>query len=277
MERHPVAWLVVFSALFLLALVGILISVGRLRFEKRVGRETRALMRTPRSNLPEVPVELPEPVARYRRLAVGERLPVHTLRLEHHGTFRTSPTAKESPIHGMQFFTADPPGFLWTGHIRTMPGVWLDVRDMLVAGKGSMRVLLEDVVPVVDEAGVHIDQGSALRLLAEMVWYPTSLFDSRSVTWSAIDEHHARATLLAGDHRVSGIFSFGDDGMPVSMAAERYGDDGTLHPWGGTYRDWRTVSGLRVPFEAQVTWQLASGPFTYAHWKIDSMQFDQLS
>jgi hypothetical protein len=32
---------------------------------------------------------------------------------------------------------------------------------------------------------------------------------------------------------------------------------------------------MRVPFEAGVTWQLESGPFTYAHWLIDSMEYDE--
>ncbi len=276
MERHPVAILVLAILLFVIGLVAIIISVGRVRFERRVARETHALLLAPHSLLPEVACDLPAPVERYRRLAVGSRAPVHTMRLDHHGTFRTSMTAKESTIHGTQIFTADPPGFLWTGHIQTMPGVWLDVRDMLVEGTGNMRVLLEDVVPVVDESGPHIDQGSALRLLAEMVWYPTSLFDSRSVTWSAIDEHHARATLLTGGRTVSGVFTFGDDGLPESMAAERFADDGMLRAWGGSYGDWRTVSELRVPFEAKVTWLLESGPVTYAHWLVDSMEFDRL-
>lgn len=32
---------------------------------------------------------------------------------------------------------------------------------------------------------------------------------------------------------------------------------------------------MRVPFEAQVTWQLEPGAFTYAHWLIDSMDYDE--
>ena len=47
-----------------------------------------------------------------------------------------------------------------------------------------------------------------------------------------------------------------------------------LRPWGGTYSDWRSVSGMRVPFEATVSWQLESGPFTYAHWLAEAMDYD---
>ena len=273
---HALRFVVVILLIVLsLAIIGAtVVAVGHRRFERRLANEMRELLRVPQS-LRAAPVrELPAPVERYRRLAVGTRAPVHTLRLHHGGTFRTSPTAKASPIRGTQLFTADPPGFVWTGRVGMFPGLWFDARDMSIAGAGSMRVLIDDVVRVVDAHGPQIDQGASLRLLAEMVWYPTSLFDPRCVTWSAIDDTHARATLATGDQEVSGVFEFGADGMPVQMTAERFTDQGELRPWDGTYADWRTVSGMRVPFEASVTWQLASGPCTYAHWLVDSMQFD---
>lgn len=270
------AWFVFFGVLALIGGLGIVINVNRLRFERRVADEMRALVEVSPSGVPRSGfAEIPPPVARYRALAVGDRAPVRTLWLRHGGTFRMSPTAKAVPIRGTQLFTADPPGFVWTGHIRMAPGVWVDARDMTVAGEGSMRVLLDDTVPLVDARGPELDQGSALRLLAEMAWYPTSLFDARTVTWSAIDADHARATLRFGDREVSGVFEFGPDGLPLRMTAERFTDKGELQPWGGVYRDFRTVSGMRVPFEAEVSWQLKTGTYTYAHWFIDSMEYDE--
>jgi len=124
------------------------------------------------------------------------------------------------------------------------------------------------------DRGPEIDQGSALRLLAEMVWFPTALFDSRYVTWSAVDAAHAVATLQFGEHEVSATFEFGPDGLPARVVAERSMDGHGVRPWSGSYRDWREVSGMRVPFEATVTWHLESGPFTYAQWLIEAMEYD---
>jgi hypothetical protein len=59
------------------------------------------------------------------------------------------------------------------------------------------------------------------------------------------------------------------------MTAKRFKDKGNQLPWSGVYHDWRTVSGMRVPFEAEVSWQLETGPFTYAHWLVDSMDYDE--
>jgi hypothetical protein len=274
------AWLVFVVTVALAAALGIVINLNRMRFERRLAGEMRGLLAVPpfavpRPGIADLVTHLPPPVARYRQLAVADRAPVRTLWLRHGGTFRMSPTAKALPIQGTQLFTADPPGFVWTGRIRMFPGVWIDARDMTVAGEGSMRVLLDDTVPLVDVRGPELDQGSALRLLAEMLWYPTSLFDARTVTWSAIDGDHACATLRLGDQQVSGIFEFGSDGLPLRMTAKRFKDKGDLLPWGGIYRDWRTVSGMRVPFEAEVSWQLATGPYTYAHWFVESMDYDE--
>ena len=269
------AWLIFFVALTLTGALGLVVNVNQWRFARRVADEQRALVAVAPSDQPRfAATELPPPVSRYRQLAVGARGPVRTLQVRHGGTFRLRPGAKTIPIRGTQLFTADPPGFLWVGHLRVAPGVWIDVRDMSVAGEGTMQVLLNDTVSLVNAHGPHLDQGAALRLLAEMVWYPPSLFDARYVTWAIIDDDHARATLRVGGREVSGVFSFGPDGLPQQMTAERFFDNGELRPWDGVYRDWRTVSGMLVPFEADVTWQLESGPYTYAHWCIEAMEYD---
>ena len=270
-----VGWLLLMSSITLFGAVGVVVNVNQLRLQRLVAREMRALIAVIPSSKPRpAAFDLPPPVARYRELALGDRAPVHTLELRHVGTFCMSSTAKPLPIRGVQLFTSDPPGFVWSARVQMFPGIWVDARDMAASGEGSMRVLLDSTVPIADARGPELDQGSALRLLAEMVWYPTALFDARYVTWSAMDAAHAVATLRFGAREVSGTFEFGPDGLPIGMTAERSMDKHGLRPWGGTYSDWRSVSGMRVPFEATVTWQLESGPFTYAHWLVESMDYD---
>lgn len=268
-------WLVLMVLLTMFGAAGVVAQVNQLRWQRRVAHEVHSLLAVkPSTTLRPAIGELPPPVARYRELALGNRAPVHTLRLRHVGTFCMSSSSKPLPIRGTQLFTSDPPGFVWSARIQMAPGIWVDARDMAANGRGSMRVLLDSTVPIADAQGPELDQGSALRLLAEMVWYPSALFDARYVTWSPIDERHATATLLFGQREVSGTFEFGPDGLPVGMNAERFMDKQGRRPWGGTYRDWREVSGMRVPFEAMVTWQLKSGPFTYAHWLVETMDYD---
>jgi uncharacterized protein DUF6544 len=270
-----VAWLVCFLLVTLVGAVGTVVNVNRLRFDRRFAQEVRALVAAPPGAPPLGANDaLPAPVERYRALAVGDRKPVHTLRLRHGGTFRVSPTAEPKPIHGTQVFTVDPPGFVWLGTIRLGPGVWIHARDMLVQNEGSMLVLLDDTLRVADARGPEVDQGAALRLLAEMAWFPTAFFDARRVTWTAIDADHALATLKVGPLAVSGTFEFGPHGLPLRITARRFMDQRGLQTWTGTYGDWRSVAGMQVPFEADVTWQLDSGPYTYAHWTVDVLEYE---
>ena len=269
------AWVIGFATLALVGAIGTVVSVNRVRSDRLVAEERRALLLVRPSVLPRAPeAALPAPVERYRALAVGERQPVRTMRLKHGGTFALKAGGKPLAIRGEQLFTADPPGFLWTGHISVAPGLWVDARDRSVEGVGSMRVLLESTVRLADASGPELNQGSALRLLAELVWLPTALFDGRYVTWAALDDQRATATLKVGGCEVSAVFTFGTDGLPASVEARRYMDKGGLLPWGGVYRDYRIVSGLRVPFEADVSWQLPAGPFTYARWIVDAIELD---
>ena len=166
-------WLVLMSLLTLFGAAGVVVSVNQLRWQRRVAQEVRSLTAVKPSQTPRpAVVELPPPVAGYRQLAVGDRPPVRTLELRHVGTFCMSSPSKPMPIRGRQLFTADPPGFVWSARIQMFPGVWVDARDMAANSEGSMRVLLDSTVSIATAHGPELDQGSALRLLAEMVWYP---------------------------------------------------------------------------------------------------------
>lgn len=179
-----------------------------------------------------------------------------------------------SPIRGVQIFSSGPPGFVWVGRVRLAPGVWIDARDELVEGRGRMHVLLDDTIAIANATGPKIDQGSALRLLAEMVWFPTALFDPRLVTWAPVDGANARATLRLAGVEVSATFTFGIDGFPTAVRAERYEGE-VLRGWGGAYRDYRSVDGLKLPFEADVHWDRDGTIFTYARWRVDSFEIDR--
>jgi hypothetical protein len=106
------AWLVFFVTVALPAVLGIVVNLNRIGFERRLAGEMRGLLAmspsaVPRPDVTDLVAHLPPPVERYRRLAVAERAPVRTLRLHHSGTFRMSPTGKALPIRGTQLFIAD--------------------------------------------------------------------------------------------------------------------------------------------------------------------------
>ncbi len=276
-------WLIGWSVLLAVAALGTLVSANSLRLRHRVAREMNALAAVPHSDAPSVLAtlqSLPAPVARYLELALTtERriVPVQTARIRHHGTMRGSPDARWMDVRGVQLFTTDPPGFVWWGRARMAPGIWVDARDMLVDGHGGMRIVLESTLVLQDSPSPELDQGASMRVLVEMMWFPVAFLDTRYVQWDAIDERNARATLTLHGREVAAVLHFGDDGMIASFLGQRYRDvDGKarLTPWFGNVRDYRLVSGMRVPFDIDVGWTLAGDSFTVIRFQVDSLEYD---
>jgi hypothetical protein len=275
--------MVLWAVALIVSAVGLTVSINSHRFARSVEAEARVLW-TPRpGRAPESRTavqSLPLPVQRYLRLAGADtHRTIQSARLRHSGTMTLSPEANPVAIRGRQYFTADPPGFVWWGRVRLAPGAWIDARDKVIAGVAGMKVTLESTKTLQDVSGPELDQGALVRLLAEMTWVPTAFLDGRYITWEALDDSRARARLRVNGREVSAIFEFGVDGMPARVTATRHRDLGggksALTPFVGTIAEWREVHGLRVPFRLEGSWIIEGKPFAFAHFQVDSFEFDR--
>jgi hypothetical protein len=267
-------------ALALLGVLGAAASLNGKRFGERVARDASRLLTAPTTPRQLEGFEtLPAPVRCYLTKALGRRHAVCAVRLRHAGSFRTSLDGGWLPIRGEQYFATDPPGFVWWGRVRVAPGVWVDAHDRSVAAAGSMFVAFESTLTLADRAGLELDQSAMLRLLGEMVWFPTALADERYVTWTAIDDRRARATLRINGHEASGIFELGDDDLPRSFRADRYRDVGdgksVLTPFIGEYADYREQNGLLVPHRVNGYWELGAQPLLFARFELRKLEYDR--
>jgi uncharacterized protein DUF6544 len=257
-------------------------AVNSARFGRRVRRDVAALweqLPPPRAIDRRALDRLPPPVRTYFEKAVGSRTHyIRAARLRHGGTFRPSLDGGWLPIRGQQYFALDPPGFVWWGRVRIVPGVWIDARDRSVRGAGNMLVSAESSYTIADSSGPELDQGALLRLLGEMAWFPTVFLDERYVSWSAIDDRTAKAALTLSGRVVAGIFSFGDDGLPAVFSAERYRDLGNgksaLTPFTGRLGDFRLVDGLLVPHMMVAAWVVDGQEKPYVRFSVERIEFD---
>ena len=79
---------------------------------------------------------------------------------------------------------------------------------------------------VADASGPEIDQGSALRWLAESLWFPYALV-SDAIEWESIDARSARATLRGDGLATQAVFEIDEEGKIAALHADRYRDVGT--------------------------------------------------
>src|SRR4051812_26440962 len=221
---------------------------------------------------------LPPPIQRHLQYAIQSNAPsIRTARLRHAGTFRTGPDQRWSPISGEQYFSVGCPGFVWFARLRLAPGLWIQARDRLVAGRGNMLVKPLSAFAIADASGPEIDQGAALRWLAESVWFPYA-FAADTVAWEAIDAGSARASLRTDGSSVQAIFEVDTDGRIVHLRAERFRDLGggrsLLTPWSGRYGDYAEFGGFHVPSSVEVSWDLTDESFSYARFNVTALEYN---
>ena len=221
---------------------------------------------------------LPVPIRRHLDYAISSNASsIRAARLRHDGSFRTGPDQRWSPITGEQYFSVTNPAFVWFARLRLMPLVWIQARDRLVSGRGNMLVKPMSAFTVADASGPEIDQGSALRWLAESVWFPYA-FVADVIEWEPIDDRSARASLRRDGLPVQAVFEVDKEGRIAALHADRYRDIGggrsVLSSWSGRYADYLEFGGFRVPSTVEVTWNLPEGPFSYARFRITALDYN---
>lgn len=212
----------------------------------------------------------PAPVQRYLAFALppGQRA-VRRARLEHVGEFASQP-GRWSPVTSVQHITTEPPGFVWIAAISMAPlPVDVRVRDGYVHGVGSTHVAISGVLPLVSQEGTPEVAASALwRYLAEAVWCPTALLPSERLTWTAIDDMTARATLRDRGATAVADFHFGAGGEVLRVTGMRYravNGELLLTSTEGSLGNYTHVDGMMIPTEGELAWLLPEGP--YAYWR----------
>jgi hypothetical protein len=141
-----------------------------------------------------------------------------------------------------------------------------------------MLVMMESTFTLADRSGSEIDQGSLLRLLAEMVWIPTAFLEPR-VVWTGLGDRRAQAQLILGTQEVNGVFEFGNDDLPTGFRAMRYRDVGhgqaALTEFYGSMSDYREVDGLLVPHVLVAHWKVRDELVPYARFEVEEIQYDR--
>jgi hypothetical protein len=216
--------------------------------------------------------DLPPVVSRYFRAVLRDRQPmIARAHVTWRGEFNMGNAGRDNwkPFTADQTFNPAAPGFIWNARIGFALGVPVLVRDSFVIDRASMRGAILGVIPVVNaEPSPDLSAGALQRYLGECVWLPTALLPSQGVTWTAIDDRRANASITAGTTTVALEFRFNDDSLPVSLfAPSRMMDDGAGHmvprPWEAEILEFRQQDGMTIPNRAKTVWHLPDGDFEY--------------
>jgi len=258
------------TLLNLVVLLAIIFSLAKLRFQSMVDTEIYHLHQTAAPVVYRITDEqlssLPPVVQKW---LTHTRVPGHefsnTTHVVQHGFMRTSSQGPWMPFDAEQYFTIDPPAFVWAASIHANTFVDIAGRDKWQDYTGNMVIKAASLIPLANSSGREIDQGTMIRYMAELIWFPHAA-TSNLFTWKQTDTDNASITMTGKDGVVSGLYTFNADGLPIRFEAQRYGDfEGVFRKetWSVTITSYKHFNGILMPNKSEVTWKLKEGDFTW--------------
>ena len=217
--------------------------------------------------------ELPEPVTKYfSHVLPNNQTRIKKVHLKHSGYFKTTVNGKWIKIRGEQFFSTEQPEFRWIGKTFMFKAV-----DQYINAKGSLKVKLFSIFPVVNERGAHVDQAELLRWLGESVWFPSNLLPSEHLKWLPINSKSAKLTYSYNGLEIYYIVYFNEKGEIFKLETERYMEKERLEKWTGKVSEYKGFDGMKIPSHIEAIWKLDSGDFKYADFYVDTIEYEYLS
>lgn len=149
----------------------------------------------------------------------------------------------------------------------SMYGIPFEGLDTFLDGSGSMKGVLAKMFTLFDQKGEVMDQSSLVTCLSEILFIPSAALQDY-VTWEAIDELHAKATISYFDITVAGIFSFNDAGEMLSfvtddrIAVEANGLSEKIK-WSVTCDGYTERNGIKKPTAFKAIWNYPDGDLIY--------------
>ena len=276
---------VIFVLGIIVVMIASFIIIGNIAFKSKVSNEVKELFKksqeTELKRVTEKEIKyLPRPLQRYLRYSqiIGKE-EIKTVRLKQKGFIRTSEKQKWMSFEAEQYYTTNPPGFIWFATAKAAPFLSIKVRDRFHEGRGNMLVKLFGLKKIADATGPEIDQGTLIRYLNEMMWFP-SAYLSEYIQWEQIDSNSAKATISCKGATASSILNFNEKGELTNFVAQRYRDIGgkfVMETWSTPIKEYKEINGSRIPVKGEGVWNLSSGDFSYIRLEITDIEYNNPS
>ncbi len=275
--------LIILCAIFsIIVLVITVSSIANFQFNKSVKKEITEFLNfveykdeiIQKADLERLPPNV-QKWMEYSQVIGKER--IKTAYLKQKATMRLKAEQSWMPVEAEQYFKIDEPGFIWKAKIKAAPLVHIVGRDKYDQGQGNMLIKVLSLITVADSKGKEIDQGTLVRYLAEIVWFPSAAL-SKYIIWEEIDANSAKATMSYKGVTALGVFMFNEKGEVINFIAERYGEfDGkfVLETWSVQMDDYKEFNGIRIPAKGEVIWKLKTGDFSWYHCEVTDIKYNK--
>ncbi|NLO02570.1 MAG: hypothetical protein GX126_09685 [Bacteroidales bacterium] len=267
----------------LIILIVAVVSILTVRFNNKTETEIAGIMEQSntiaKTKVHESEIsDLPEPVRRWLEVSgvVGQEN-IHTVWLKQKAKMKMKPEQEKwSDATAEQYFTIQNPAFIWKVRMNMPQFIKIAGRDKFINGKGEMLIKIFSVLTVVNEKGAKINEGTMQRFLGEIVWFPSAAL-SPYITWEAIDNRSAKASMDYMGTKVSGTFYYNENGDVIRYSTFRYKGnkpDSERHEWVIDIQEHATINNIKVPVKMTATWKLDEGDWTWLDLEIAEIKYN---
>lgn len=264
-------------------LVVVAVSLSSYNMNKMITRETQEILSGIHSSASKIITnsdgnELPAPVYKWiQNTGMVGKQAIQSAYIKQKALMKMKPEQKDwNPAEAEQYSVIDVPAFIWNVNMEMTPLIKIKGRDKFVDGKGEMLIKINSLINVVNEKGERMDEGTLQRYLGELVWFP-SLALSPYISWEAIDDYSAKATMSYKGTTGCGTFYFNEKGDFTKFIALRFKGneaDAKRYPWVLTVDDYAVFEGIKVPSKMKATWKLDEGNWTWLDLEITDIKYN---
>lgn len=216
---------------------------------------------------------LPKCVQRYlqRTNAVGAPL-TSTFAVDFGGEMKVKIDGPWLPIKARQFTNVSKRVRLFYIEAK-MFGIPLRGLHVYINGTATMKIKLAGLITVADASGPIMDKSETVTFFNDMCLIaPETLIDP-TITWAEIDDRTVDAVFSVNSNTITARLFFNDDGDLVNFISDdrSMSADGKTHtqaPWSTPVGQYAVLNGRRLPTYGEASWDLPSGPTTYARFIV---------
>jgi len=214
---------------------------------------------------------LPYPVQQYFKYALkdGQHY-ISSVQLEHKGLFKTNLKKEYITITGEQYFSVQPPQFIWKGTTLMFTAI-----DSYIADIGNLKVSIMNIFTAVDGKGITFNEAELQRWVSESVWFPTNLLPSEKIQWSALNADTAKLSFSYKEVSFDYIVTFNEAGQIVAMETQRFMTVAKREKWICRMSNYKEIDNIKIPFAAEASWKLYTGNHSYAKFEIQKIAYNK--
>ncbi len=182
-------------------------------------------------------------------------------------------SGKWAPFTAEQTFDADRCGFCWHARVKMAPLITAVVEDAYEDGHGRLDAKLFGLIRVAHgDPGLALDRGELIRYLGEVAWNPMAITHNPELRFATAPSGKPR--LWTHDEATYLDCTFNADGdlIEVETTTRSRGEKG-IAPWSARYLRYAELNGVRIPVEAEVSWDLPAGRHVYWRGKVESFSW----